>query len=187
MSCKDDHTPATCKVRQVVALATAQCAQMRNEWFKTLKADDANLVWILKSTKARWRNSNACVTQPQPCPKCAMPIEKNGGCNWLCCGKCRFEFCWMCGQNIKHSDIDAAGGSHKCNVFDESADKARSKQQTDATRYLFYYQRYSAHRDSAKLEKLLFNKLRDKMETDPTLAGSMIELLVCRHSTCVHL
>ena len=110
-----------------------------------------------------------------------MPIEKNGGCNWLCCGKCRFEFCWLCGQNIKHAEIDAAGGGHKCNVFDESKAPASRQSEADATRYLFYYQRFRAHKDSAKLEKRLYQKLRDSMETSQTMAGSIIELLVRWH------
>lgn len=32
----------------------------------------------------------------EPCPKCGVLIQKNGGCPHMVCGKCRHEFCWFC-------------------------------------------------------------------------------------------
>ena len=32
----------------------------------------------------------------EPCPRCGVLIQKNGGCNHMQCGKCRHEFCWFC-------------------------------------------------------------------------------------------
>ena len=32
----------------------------------------------------------------EPCPKCGVLIQKNGGCKHMVCGKCHFEFCWLC-------------------------------------------------------------------------------------------
>jgi len=39
----------------------------------------------------RWKNTNT-----RPCPRCASPIMKDGGCNHVKCGKCRVDFCWAC-------------------------------------------------------------------------------------------
>lgn len=38
------------------------------------------------------RKSNTVRT----CPKCSWDIEKIGGCTHMRCGRCRFEFCWLC-------------------------------------------------------------------------------------------
>jgi len=40
------------------------------------------------------------------CPSCHNGIEKIDGCNHMTCGKCRFEFCWLCGgkYSVRHFD-----------------------------------------------------------------------------------
>jgi len=38
-----------------------------------------------------WKNVHT-----RNCPVCSTPIEKNGGCNHVRCGKCRSDFCWAC-------------------------------------------------------------------------------------------
>lgn len=40
----------------------------------------------------------------EPCPKCAIIIEKNGGCSHMTCGKCKHEFCWNCFGDYKDHD-----------------------------------------------------------------------------------
>ena len=32
----------------------------------------------------------------KPCPKCFVPIEKNGGCSHMKCIWCGLHFCWDC-------------------------------------------------------------------------------------------
>ncbi|MDP2437660.1 MAG: IBR domain-containing protein [archaeon] len=45
-----------------------------------------------------------------PCPRCDVPIHKNGGCKHMTCGGCRFEFCWSC-----HGTWNEIGGyGHLC-------------------------------------------------------------------------
>ncbi len=36
------------------------------------------------------------LSHTRPCPGCASPIIKDGGCNHVRCGRCRVEFCWAC-------------------------------------------------------------------------------------------
>ena len=37
----------------------------------------------------------------EPCPKCGVHIQKNGGCPHMVCGKCKYEFCWRCLSSYK--------------------------------------------------------------------------------------
>ncbi|GCC26667.1 hypothetical protein chiPu_0005085 [Chiloscyllium punctatum] len=36
----------------------------------------------------------------KPCPKCQVPVEKNGGCMHMKCPRpsCHFEWCWLCSK-----------------------------------------------------------------------------------------
>lgn len=37
----------------------------------------------------------------KPCPNCHAPIEKDGGCDHMTCGRCRYEFWWTCLCNYR--------------------------------------------------------------------------------------
>jgi hypothetical protein len=32
----------------------------------------------------------------EPCPKCGVLIQKNGGCPHMQCSRCKYDFCWFC-------------------------------------------------------------------------------------------
>lgn len=47
----------------------------------------------------------------EKCPKCYIPISKNGGCMHMTCSTCKYEFCWMCKQpNDNHNDLSCFWG-----------------------------------------------------------------------------
>ncbi|EGT37398.1 hypothetical protein CAEBREN_23161 [Caenorhabditis brenneri] len=71
-TCKiDSHLPATC-----------QQLKLFNQ--RQFDSDRKSSNWILYYTKE--------------CPKCFIPIQKNGGCNQMRCTACRYSFCWICSQ-----------------------------------------------------------------------------------------
>jgi hypothetical protein len=43
-----------------------------------------------------------------PCPKCKVPIEKEGGCDHMTCAQCSYEFCFQCSASyakiLKHDN-----------------------------------------------------------------------------------
>eukprot|EP00040_Diaphanoeca_grandis_P016420 m.84700 g.84700 ORF g.84700 m.84700 type:complete len:504 (+) comp25789_c0_seq1:188-1699(+) len=140
--CGFDHAPASC--------ADVKAFSAKNA------VESKDVVWLIKNSKE--------------CPSCFANISKDGGCNWVRCSKCKYEFCWLCFKQIKHSEIDAAGGSHRCNSFngevvvevgpkDAGIDHEKRKAEKEEHRRLaHYYQRYEAHKNSAKLEEKNSNK-----------------------------
>lgn len=54
------------------------------------KAQNATDDWIAKNTK--------------PCPKCNVRVQKDGGCFYMQCLRCRHAFCWQCLQPHDHTN-----------------------------------------------------------------------------------
>ncbi len=65
-------------------------------------ADNANA-----AANQEWQRRNT-----KPCPRCNVRIQKNGGCNYMRCRQCRYEFCWRCLQHRRHHDP-----GHRCPLF----------------------------------------------------------------------
>lgn len=125
-----DHMPANCK--QVA------------EWRERETSESENIKWLIANTKQ--------------CPKCRRPIEKNGGCMHMTCGKssggCGHEFCWLCRGDWKDHGT-ATGGYYNCNKYNAS-DAASEDQKSESIKteleyYKFYYHRYDSHKQASKV------------------------------------
>ena len=144
-----DHQPAPCGIV--------------NKWLKKCEDDSETANWISAHTKE--------------CPRCQSTIEKNGGCNHMTCRKCKHEFCWMCmGLWAEHGN-----SWYNCNRFEEKsgheARDAQAKSRQSLERYLFYYNRYANHEQSAKLDKDIYLKTEKKMTQLQSTSGlSWIEV-----------
>lgn len=76
------------------------------EWIKKESSETENTQWLLANSR--------------PCIKCAVPVEKNGGCNYMRCSRCNQEFCWVCMMDWPKYHAD----HWKCNKIEEvKADK----------------------------------------------------------------
>ena len=68
---------------------TEICFLCREQWHEGLTCEEATSgelkAWVDKNKK-----------NVSFCPVCRTFIEKNGGCNHMTCGFCRYEFCWAC-------------------------------------------------------------------------------------------
>ncbi|TIB07997.1 hypothetical protein E3P92_03893 [Wallemia ichthyophaga] len=131
-----DHRPALCGVTKL--------------WVKKCEDDSETANWISANTKE--------------CPRCHSTIEKNGGCNHMTCRKCRHEWCWIC-----MGDWSAHGTSYyNCNRFEDKSGKdardGQQKSRVSLERYLHYYNRFSNHEQSARLDQELYAKTERKMD-----------------------
>ncbi|KAL7987621.1 hypothetical protein Chor_006540 [Crotalus horridus] len=52
------------------------------------------------AVRARWEGASKETIKrtTKPCPKCHVPVEKDGGCMHMKCpqSQCKFEWCWKC-------------------------------------------------------------------------------------------
>mmetsp|Transcript_52178 Transcript_52178/g.124352 ORF Transcript_52178/g.124352 Transcript_52178/m.124352 type:complete len:704 (+) Transcript_52178:116-2227(+) len=69
-------------------------------------------------TRQKDRESEGAVQRSSKmCPSCKMPIQKDGGCNFMDCPNCRRHFCWSCGRVLKGSHQ-----KHHCDAGFEGSD-----------------------------------------------------------------
>ncbi|CAG0924221.1 unnamed protein product, partial [Notodromas monacha] len=132
------HEPSTC-----VALA---------HWLRKSERDGPTLQWIATNTKE--------------CPRCHVPIEKDGGCNHVMCKSpsCKYDFCWVC-----LGPWESHGSSwYSCNRFDateaQAARDAQKASRLHLSRYLHYYSRFVNHRKSVEFERQLYDVVRRRAE-----------------------
>lgn len=107
----DAHLPVSCEtVRQ---------------WEAKNRDESEDATWIRVNTKV--------------CPKCSIPIEKNGGCMHMTCmklGGCGHEFCWICLKDWKTHGA--------CNA-EPKAEAHENELRTELMRYMHTFERYQAH------------------------------------------
>lgn len=75
----------------------------------------------------------------------------------MSCKKCHYEFCWLC-----MSEWSKHGYNYSCNVYVEDG-KEKSDSRKALNRYLHFYDRFTNHKNSLKLENdviILFLKLK---------------------------
>ncbi|RWS22306.1 E3 ubiquitin-protein ligase arih1-like isoform X1 [Leptotrombidium deliense] len=141
---------------------TLFCFQCGNNWHEPLKCDLLKK-WVAKcnddSLTGKW-----IIVNTKNCPKCTVPIEKNGGCNHMQCTNrdCRISFCWMCLNETKIHGCN-------CNSFHRTEEQVvassnKEKCRITLERYLFYYHRYMNHMQSLRFENKLYESVAEKMK-----------------------
>eukprot|EP00928_Gymnodinium_smaydae_P006462 TRINITY_DN12291_c0_g1_i3.p1 TRINITY_DN12291_c0_g1~~TRINITY_DN12291_c0_g1_i3.p1 ORF type:complete len:528 (+),score=111.05 TRINITY_DN12291_c0_g1_i3:36-1586(+) len=118
-----------------------------SKWQSKNRDEGEDATWIRVNTKL--------------CPKCANPIEKNGGCMHMTCrkpGGCGYEFCWICmAPWSSHSACNSEGAE-----VEKKKEVNKAKQKSELMRYAHYYERYVAHE---KAEQFAATDQRKQMES----------------------
>lgn len=83
--CKEAYHEGECSTLCEASGAGSQAYKVDEKAAEQARWDEASKETIKKTTK--------------PCPRCSVPIEKNGGCMHMKCPRpqCRLEWCWTCG------------------------------------------------------------------------------------------
>uniref|UniRef100_A0A8C2M2Z0 E3 ubiquitin-protein ligase parkin n=1 Tax=Cricetulus griseus TaxID=10029 RepID=A0A8C2M2Z0_CRIGR len=83
--CKEAYHEGACDSLFEASGATSQAYRVDERAAEQARWEEASKETIKKTTK--------------PCPRCNVPVEKNGGCMHMKCPQpqCRLEWCWNCG------------------------------------------------------------------------------------------
>ncbi|XP_010526933.1 PREDICTED: probable E3 ubiquitin-protein ligase ARI2 [Tarenaya hassleriana] len=121
---------------------------MWEQWRKKIREESETVNWIAVNTK--------------PCPKCHLPLEKNGGCVLVTC-RCGQSFCWLCGGSTgrEHSWYTIAG--HSCSQDQEAREKQTERTKRNLYCYMPYHNGYRVHTDSFKRESELKETILKKV------------------------
>ncbi|KAL3919852.1 MAG: hypothetical protein SGILL_003542 [Bacillariaceae sp.] len=128
------------------------------------------ILWKEKNENGDGETANWMTVNTKPCPMCGNRIEKNGGCMYMKCSKCRHGFCWMC-----------LGTHHvyTCNVYKESErigsdvdEKTRAKNALE--RYLHYIERFDGHAKALKFAQKQLDECKGQEvgESNNNVSGS---------------
>ncbi|KAJ4831776.1 hypothetical protein Tsubulata_039048 [Turnera subulata] len=122
------------------------------------------LMWELWTKKCQDESEtvNWMTVHTKPCPKCHKLVEKNGGCNLVCC-LCGQAFCWLCGGATGRDHDWTTIFGHSCGEYKEEFEQKSQRAKIDLHRYMHYHNRYQAHLDSFKLESKLKESIQDKI------------------------
>jgi len=124
---EENHDPISC--------------ERLESWLKRCDEDNATKKWMTEKS--------------QKCPKCKVPIEKDGGCDHITCNSCQHQFCWLC-----LSDWQLI---HACNRPENAQNEIASLDD-----FLHYSRRFMNHRNSLDLQKQLFERVKAKIDSIKT-------------------
>ena len=94
----------------------APCANLATRWRAADEAGKEVLRRKYGDKILQEVESSAWVREhTKPCPRCATPVEKNGGCNHITCRKCSHEWCWLCTST--YTQAHAMPAPSRCHAY----------------------------------------------------------------------
>eukprot|EP01126_Amoeba_proteus_P064979 TRINITY_DN9161_c0_g2_i6.p1 TRINITY_DN9161_c0_g2~~TRINITY_DN9161_c0_g2_i6.p1 ORF type:complete len:432 (-),score=85.90 TRINITY_DN9161_c0_g2_i6:135-1430(-) len=160
-SCHNEaHVPATCE-------------QVR-KWQQKCNDD---------SETSHWLGANA-----KSCPRCAVFVEKNGGCNHMTCRQCTYEWCWMCSKVWKgHDDFysctryekaekkKAKRKGRKKQTKSQTLEEEREQKRAALERYIGFYDKFLEYDNLVKNSQMLDKSraLVQQLQAEQTISAEV--------------
>lgn len=139
---KDDHMPATCNMAEFWNQIYLKYMAGRDAFREMIESES----WIKQFT--------------EKCPNCQSPIEKNGGCNQICCRKCSHQFCWICKANWASLHYECRSGSTGAPVS-ENSNVINCARRVSLSNFETYLKQHKAHLEALKSEKIIYESIRE--------------------------
>ncbi|GMY28489.1 probable E3 ubiquitin-protein ligase ARI2 [Fagus crenata] len=148
-------------------LCEVECACGRQFCFSCLSEAHSPcscLMWELWTKKCQDESEtvNWITVHTKPCPKCHKLVEKNGGCNLVCC-ICGQAFCWLCGGPTGRDHTWTSISGHSCGQYKENKESKTERAKRDLLRYIHYHNLFKAHTDSFQREAELKETILEKI------------------------
>jgi hypothetical protein len=86
----------------------AYCFNCKEPWHADVSCE-AYQCWKRENNEGEKRYAAWAKQNTKLCPQCRVPIEKNGGCNHMTCGACKFNWCWLCNGSYQSGHFSQPG------------------------------------------------------------------------------
>lgn len=93
---------STCRDVQCTSCSHVFCAECREEGHPEMTCSEKYKQVMSTDLTVTEKQSAKLIRQSsKPCPQCLVNTERSAGCSHMSCSMCKFQWCWLCGNEYK--------------------------------------------------------------------------------------